>query len=170
LRPCLAAGLPLSWRQYCITGNNYVSAGAVLGRLEWGECVQLCRDRAKGAWEDAANGTRPASSLLTYLRPACVLILLGLHWLLQPSYGPFFLSPPPPLETRFCLRRVLHTADAWYLPSSAPLAYRGGAMRLVSISAIQHATPFGLRWPASQHAPCRAGRSPAGLQARARTS
>ena len=31
------------------------------------------------------------------------------------------------------------------IPSSVSLAYRGGAMRYVSISASQHATPFGLR-------------------------
>ena len=47
-------------------GNNYVSGGAVLARLERGVCriiVSFCRDRAKGAWEDVANGMRPASFL-----------------------------------------------------------------------------------------------------------
>ena len=101
--------------------NNYGSDGAVLAPLErWRAeiIVSFCRDRAKGAWEDVANGTRPDSVLLlSRWRLACVLILLGLRLLpySTKARGPFFL----PLFSRVCGRGVL-----FHYLSFVPVAVR----------------------------------------------
>ena len=83
--------------------NNYVSAGAVLAPLERGRAeiiVSFCRDGAKGAWEDVANGTMLASSLPFPWRLACVLTLLGLRLL------------PYPITARALLPCLVHRS-AW---------------------------------------------------------